>query len=184
MCKILIAVISGRSLSTVEDLVLKTNGTNWKFLWSNKRHWKLSRFFNVLIHRLAATLADAGTEVNFAWSLPADCNWGAIQLIIAACKTLTLSVSLLRADSFTAMYYNQKIFHCKEAERLTYTFLALPAWPSSWICYSSQSPHSIDQQVLERRTSQNRPRVGKGVCSRARIFSLRWLSFGWPGANI
>ena len=111
----------------------------------------MSRFFNVLIHRLAASLADSGTEVNFAWSLPADCNWGAIQLIIAACKTLTLSVSLLRADSFTAMYYNQKIFHCKEAERLTYTFLALPAWPSSWICYSSESPHSIDQQVLERR---------------------------------
>ena len=140
---------------------------------------KLSRFFNVLIHRLAASLADSGTEVNFAWSLPADCNWGAIQLIIAACKTLTLSVSLLRADSFTAMYYNQKLFHCKEVGRLTYTFLAFPVWPSSWICYSAESPHSIDQQVLHWRSSQNRPRVGKGLCSCIRIFSLRWPSFGW-----
>ena len=46
---------------------------------------KLSRFFNVLILGLAASLAN----FNFAWSLPADSDWGAIQLIIAACKTLT-----------------------------------------------------------------------------------------------
>ena len=55
----------------------------------------------------------------------------------------------------------------------------LPSCPSSPLCYSSESPHSINQQMLHRRSSQNRTRVGYGLRSCTRIVPLRWPSFGW-----
>ena len=39
-----------------------------------RKHWKLSSFFRVLVLGLVASLADSGTDLNFAWSLPAACN--------------------------------------------------------------------------------------------------------------
>ena len=78
-----------------------------------RKHWKLSSFFNVLIFGLAASIADSGTDLNFAWSLPTDCGN----------ETDFCSVSdfdLIRLSSPCGIY------HSKKVERLTYTFIALP----------------------------------------------------------
>ena len=51
-------------------------GELWKEMKEWRQHWKLSTFFNVLVLGLAASLFDSGTDFNFVWSLPADCDWG------------------------------------------------------------------------------------------------------------
>ena len=80
-----------------------------------RKHWKLSRFFNVLILGLAASLFDSGTDFNFVWSLPADCDWGN-------------ATDYCRVQDFDNIPLSSPcgLFHYKKVERLTYTFIALP----------------------------------------------------------
>ena len=46
----------------------------WREIKDWRKHWKLSRFFNVLILGLAASLADSATDFNFTWSVPEACG--------------------------------------------------------------------------------------------------------------
>ena len=51
-------------------------GELWMEMKEWRKHWKLSTFFSVLVLGLGASLFDSGTDFNFAWSVPADCDWG------------------------------------------------------------------------------------------------------------
>ena len=78
-----------------------------------RKHWKLSSFFRVLVLGLVASLADSGTDLNFAWSLPADCG-------NATDFCSVHDFDLIRLSSPCGL------FHYKKVERLTYTFIAFP----------------------------------------------------------
>ena len=81
-----------------------------------RKHWKLSRFFNVLIFGLAASLFDSGTDFNFVWNLPANCNWG--NATDTECSVQDFDLILLSSSC--------GLIHHKKLERLTYTFIAFP----------------------------------------------------------
>ena len=90
-------------------------GELWKEMKEWPKHWKLSTFFNVLILGLAASLFDSGTDFNFVWSLPADCDWGNAT---DHCKVQDFDNIPLSSPC--------GLLHFKEVERLTYTFIAFP----------------------------------------------------------
>ena len=89
-----------------------------------RKHWKLSSFFNVLIFGLVASLADSGTDFNFAWSLPADCD-NATDF----CSINDFDLNCLSSPC--------GIYHYKKVERLTYTFIAFPGLLLIFACLQS-----------------------------------------------
>ena len=93
-------------------------GKLWTEIRDWKRHWKLSRFFQVLIFGLAASLFDSGTDFNFVWSVPEACH--------AACGNITecsvQDFDLAQVSSPCGMFPH------KELERLTYTYIAFPGF--------------------------------------------------------
>ena len=89
-------------------------GNLWLEMKEWRRHWKLSRFFNVLILGLAASLADSGTDFNFVWSVPEACG--------NATECSLQEFDLDRVSSPCGM------FHYKKVERASYLFIALPGF--------------------------------------------------------
>ena len=90
-------------------------GKLWSEMKEWRKHWKLSRFFSVLILGLAASLFDSGTDFNFAWSLPVDCDWGNTTDF---CSVQDFDIIRLSSPC--------GLFHYKKVERLNYTFIAFP----------------------------------------------------------
>ena len=88
----------------------------WREMKEWRKHWKLSRFFNVLIFGLAASLFDSGTDFNFVWSLPANCDGG--NATDTECSVQDFDLILLSSSC--------GLIHHKNLERLTYTFIAFP----------------------------------------------------------
>ena len=80
-----------------------------------KQHWKLSRFFYVLILGLAASLVDSATDFNFAWSVPEDCR---------------LNTTEYSVEQFDIAYVSSPcgMFVSENVERLTYTYIAYPGF--------------------------------------------------------
>ena len=78
----------------------------WKEMKEWKKHWSWSRFILVLIFGVGASLFDFGSDFNFAWSVEDDCGFGKTE----------------RYD------FNSPCgsVHYKNAERLTFTFIAYP----------------------------------------------------------
>ena len=85
-----------------------------------RKHWKLSRFFSVLILGLASSLFDSWTDFNFAGSVPAACG-----------NTTECGVQDFNLDRVSSPC---GIFHYKEVKRLTYTYIAFPGF---FLGYSS-----------------------------------------------
>ena len=80
-----------------------------------KKHWKLSRFFHVLIFGLATSLFDSGTDFNFAWSVPETCGLNTTECSVQ-------DFDLARVSSPCGK------FQYKAVERLTYTYIAFPGF--------------------------------------------------------
>ena len=89
-------------------------GKLWSEIKDWKKHWKLSRFFQVLIFGLAVSLFDTGTDFNFVWNVPAKCH--------AACSNITECSE--QDFDFAQVSSPCGMFHYKEVERLTYTYIA------------------------------------------------------------
>ena len=90
-------------------------GTLWREMKEWKQHWKLSRFFYVLILGLAASLVDSATDFNFAWSVPEDCR---------------LNTTEYSVEQFDIAYVSSPcgMFVSENVERLTYTYIAYPGF--------------------------------------------------------
>jgi len=82
-----------------------------------KKHWKLSRFFQVLIFGLAVSLFDTGTDFNFVWNVPETCH--AASSNITECEQ---DFDFAQVSSSCGMY------HYKAVERITYTNIAYPGF--------------------------------------------------------
>ena len=91
-----------------------------KRLWTEirdwRKHWKLSRFFQVLIFGLAVSLFDTGTDFNFVWNVPEECH----AANITECSEQDFDFAQVSSPC--------GMFHYKEVERLTYTFIAFPGF--------------------------------------------------------
>ena len=90
-------------------------GKLWKEIKDWRKHWKLSRFFYVLILGLATSLFDSGTDFYFAWSVPEACG-----LDKPECSEHTFD--LARVSSPCGRY------PFKNIERATYTIIAFPGF--------------------------------------------------------
>lgn len=93
-------------------------GKLWTEIRDWKKHWKLSRFFQVLIFGLAASLFDSGTDFNFAWTVPEECHAAGDNITECSAQDFDLA----QVSSPCGM------FHYKEVERLTYTYIAFPGF--------------------------------------------------------
>ena len=90
-------------------------GKLWSEIKDWRKHWKLSRFFQVLIFGLAVSLFDSGTDFNFVWNVPEECHVGNI-------TECDFDFDFAQVNSSCGM------FHYKEVERLTYTYIAFPGF--------------------------------------------------------
>ena len=86
----------------------------WKEVKEWRSHWKWTTFLNALVFGLAASLFDSVTDFNFAWSVPEDCR-----------NTTDSSVK-----PFDKVYVSSPcgLLYFKNAERLTYTYIAYPGF--------------------------------------------------------
>ena len=93
-------------------------GKLWGEMRDWRKHWKLSRFLQVLIFGLATSLFDSGTDFNFVWKVPEACH--------AACGNITECST----QDFDPAQVSSPcgMFHYKEVERLTYTYIAFPGF--------------------------------------------------------
>ena len=83
----------------------------WREMKDWRKHWKLSRFFQVLIFGLAASLFDSGTDFNFVWNVPEECHVGNI-------TECDFDFDFAQVNSPCGM------FHYKCVESLAYTYIA------------------------------------------------------------
>jgi len=92
----------------------------WKEMKSWRKHWKLNRFFHVLILCLVASIVDSATDFNFAWSVPEDCPH------LHVYKNTTEN----SMEHFDISYVSSPcgIFASENVERLTYTYIAYPGF--------------------------------------------------------
>ena len=94
----------------------ESDGIDVKKLWKEikdwKEHWKLSRFFYVLILGLAVSVFDSGTDFIFAWSVPEACGQNTPE-----CGKHHFDLASICG-----------IFHYKNIERSAFTFIALPGF--------------------------------------------------------
>ena len=93
-------------------------GKLWSEMRDWRKHWKLSRFFEVLIFGLAASLFDTGTDFNFVWNVPEACHTAVGNITECGVQDFDLA----QISSPCGMY------HYKEVERLTYTYIAFPGF--------------------------------------------------------
>ena len=93
-------------------------GKLWSEIRDWRKHWRLSRFLQVLIFGLAASLFDTGTDFNFAWKVPEACH--AAVGNITECNAQDFDIALVSSPC--------GMFHYKEVERLTYTYIAFPGF--------------------------------------------------------
>ena len=87
-------------------------GKLWKEIKDWKEHWKLSRFFYVLLLGLAVSVFDSGTDFIFAWSVPEACGQNTPE-----CGKHHFDLASICG-----------IFHYKNIERSAFTFIALPGF--------------------------------------------------------
>ena len=94
----------------------ESDGIDVKKLWKEikdwKEHWKLSRFFYVLLLGLAVSVFDSGTDFIFAWSVPEACGQNTPE-----CGKHHFDLASICG-----------IFHYKNIERSAFTFIALPGF--------------------------------------------------------
>ena len=90
-------------------------GELWKEMKEWRKHWQLGKFFKILFLGLAASLFDSATDFNFAWSVPAACG-----------NRDECSVEENFDLSFVSTPCGRVNY--KAVERLTYTFIAFPAF--------------------------------------------------------
>ena len=93
-------------------------GKLWTEMRDWRKHWKLSRFFQVLIFGLGVSLFDSGTDFNFAWTVPEECHAAGDNITECSAQDFDLA----QVSSPCGM------FHYKEVERLTYTYIAFPGF--------------------------------------------------------
>ena len=90
-------------------------GELWKEMKDWRKYWKLGKFFQVLFLGLAASLFDSGTDFNFAWSVPTACNNRS-----GCSEEENFDLDGVTSPCGRVPY--------KVVERLTYTFIAFPAF--------------------------------------------------------
>ena len=90
-------------------------GELWKEMKEWRKHWQLGKFFKILFLGLAASLFDSATDFNFAWSVPAACG-----------NRDECSVEENFDLSFVSTPCGRVNY--KAVERMTYTFIAFPAF--------------------------------------------------------
>ena len=96
----------------------------WGEIRDWRKHWKLSRFLQVLIFGLAASLFDTGTDFNFVWNVPEACH--AASGNITECSVQDFDIAQVSSPC--------GMFHYKEVERLTYTYIAFPGFFLGYSC--------------------------------------------------
>ena len=82
---------------------------------------KLSRFCYILILFFYASLFNSGTDLNFAWSVPADYGLNTTEGRMVHFDVKVFPVAY--AHNFS----QRGMMHYKKVERLTYTFIAFPS---------------------------------------------------------
>ena len=92
----------------------KTKSIKLKEIWKEtrewRRYWKTSNLFKAFLFSFVFSLFDMGTDFNFAWSVPSDCPTDHPPDVFTPCG----------------------MFHPKQVELFTYSFIGAPAiWVGS-----------------------------------------------------
>ena len=94
----------------------KTKSIKLKEIWKETRewgrYWKTSNLFKAFFFSFVFSLFDMGTDFNFAWSVPSECP----------------------TDNPPDVFTPCGMFHPKQVELFTYSFIGAPAiWVGSYL---------------------------------------------------
>ena len=123
----------------------------WKEMKEWKKHWSWGRFFLVLTFGLGASLFDFGSDFNFAWSVEDDCGFEKTERydFDSPCGSV----------------------HYKNAERLTFTFIAYPG-----IFLSFAAIHRVVKELVSWCQGGEVQGVGQGL-ARVAVISFEVCVF-------